>query len=446
MYSVRWLILFFVFSLEAHAAELTLAEAYQRATTYDATILAARASNMAEQEEIKKAFAGFLPQARISAYQGQGVTDSTSPGSGGTSIKRHSQYDSSNYNFTVRQSLFNKANIADYRGSKAQAAKSDAILEKEKITLITRGSGAYLDILLAKENINYSKSQIESVTSQLRQAERRYESGLGTITEIGESKANLETAIAKSFEWSNALELARRELENYIGSFNGQLLKLDPKKLNANLILSKKVDEWIITGLEKNPEVIAAKFESEMLNQEVEKNLAGHYPTLDLIASRAITESDTNYTIGSSYRTNALGLQLNVPIFSGGYINSSVNQARLKLDEAEEKLKEKQRSVSSDIRKYFNEVGNNVSRLKAFEESVKSNEIALTGTRKAYEAALRSNVDVLNAEEKFVSAKRDLAKERYQLIFNILQLKLSAGSLSGEDIQEMSRWLSEPDA
>ena len=170
---IRLLILFLLFSLKAHATELTLFEAYQRATAYDATILAAQKSNMAEQEEIKKAFAGFLPQAKITAYQGQGVTDSTSSGSGGNSIKRHSQYDSSNYNFTVRQSLFNKANIADYRGSKAQAAKSDAILEKEKINLITRVSGAYLDILLAKENINYSKSQIESVTSQLKQAERR---------------------------------------------------------------------------------------------------------------------------------------------------------------------------------------------------------------------------------------------------------------------------------
>ena len=401
------------------------------------------ANNLAEQEETGKALAGFFPQARLTAFQGQGKTDSVSPGTGSTSIKRHSDYDSYNYNFTVRQSLFNKANIADYRGSKAQIAKSDALFEKEKINLITRVSGAYLDILLAKENIEYSRSQIESVSSQLRQAEKRYELGVGTVTEISESKANLETATARSLEWANAHELARRELENYIGNFEGQPLKLDPKKINTNSILSKKIDDWIVVGLEKNPEVIAAKHELEILNQEVEKNLAGHYPTLDLIASRAITESDTNFTIGSNYRTNMLGLQLNVPIFSGGYVNSSVNQSRLKLEEAEEKLKEKQRSVGNDIRKYFNEVNNNVARIKAFEEALKSNEIALTGTQKGYEASIRSNVDVLNAAEKFVSSKRDLAKERYQLIFNILQLKLNVGSLNATDIQEVSGWLSE---
>ena len=440
MCGIRILFVLLLCSFKVYAADLTLFEAYQRASTYDASILAARANNMAEREEINKSFAGFLPQARISAFQGQGKTDSTTP-AGSTSISRHTNYDSYNYNFSVRQSIYNKANIADYRGSKAQVAKSDAVLEKEKITLITRVSGAYLDVLLAHENIDYSRSQIESVTSQLNQAERRYESGLGTITEISESKANLETAIAKSLEWSNAFELAKRELENYIGNFEGQLLRLDPKKLNPRLVLEKKMDDWIVVGLDKNPEVVAAKHDLEILNQDIEKNLAGHYPTLDLVASRVLTESDTNYTIGSSYRTSSLGLQLNVPIFSGGYVNASVNQARYKLNESEEKLKEKQRSISNDIRKYFNEVNNNVARIKAFEESLKSNEIALTGTKKGYEAALRSNVDVLNAEEKFVSAKRDLAKERYQLIFNILQLKLSAGSLNENDIQEVSHWL-----
>ena len=425
----------------ALATPLSLAEAYQKALQYDASIAASRAENTAEKQEIDKARAAFLPQARLSMYRGRASTDSETPGSLGETINSQRSYDSQNYNLSIRQVLFNKATFAEYGEAKAGVAKSDALLEKENASLITRLSGAYLDALLSLENTLYSQAQKTSLEAQLVQANKRFKSGLGTITEINEAQANLDDVIASSLEWANNLEYAKEALHNLTGAYPEQLLTLDASKMSLTMPSPDKVDAWISQGLEKNPEILAAQQEVQIVMQEIEKNNAGHFPSLDLVASKSNTKSDNNFTIGSNYQTDSIGLQLNVPIYSGGYVSASVKQAVAKLNQAKEKLVQQERTASADIRKYFNAVQNGIAKIQAYQQSVKSNEIAVLGTQKGFEVGIRSNIEVLNAQEKLYSAKRDLARERYQLLFNKIQLKQSSGTLSDADILETSNLL-----
>ena len=433
-----------VLPVNAMADTLSLADAYQKALQYDATISASRADNAAEKQEIDKAFASFLPQARVSMYKGRGITDSATPGSLGNTVNRHSTYDSENYSFSVRQSIFNKANFASYSQAKSQVARSDALLEQDNLSLISRVSGAYLDALLSTENVRYSESQGISVQSQLDQAKRRFKLGVGTVTEVNEAQANLDDVTARALEWTNSLEYAKRAIENLTGVYPERLLGLDASKMPLTLSELKDVDSWIGNALSKNPAIVAAEQDIKIVTQEIAKSNAGHFPTLDLLASRAHTLSDTNYTIGSTYNTDSVGLQLNIPIYSGGYVSATIRQAVAKLEQAQDKLSERQRAVTADVRKYFNALSNGVAKVQAFSQSVTSNEIAVVGTQKAYTAGMRTNVEVLNAQEKLFAAKRDLARERYQLIFNWMQLKQSAGVLTDADVQEANAWLSVP--
>lgn len=423
------------------AGVLTLQDAYQKALQYDATLGAARADNTAQKQEVNKAFAAFLPQARFTAYKGKGITDSETPGQVGT-ISRHSTYDSENFNLSIRQSIFNKAAYAEYKQAKATVERSDTTLQKEMLSLISRVSGAYLDALLSAENIRYSQAQKTSVQSQLDQANKRYKSGVGTITEISEAQANLDDVTAKSLEWSNNLEFSKQALMNLTGVYPDSLLALDSARLPLSIPQPENVEAWINIALEKNQDILAAQQDVKYVTQEIEKSTAGHFPTLDLVASRADTTSDNNYTIGSSYKTDSIGLQLNVPIYSGGYVNATVKQSVAKLEMANEKLLERQRAVAADTRKYFNALANGIAKIQAYEQSVKSNETAVIGTQKGFAAGIRTNVEVLNAQEKLFAAKRDLARERYQLIFNRIMLKQTAGLLTDSDIQETSAWLS----
>lgn len=434
--------LLLAFPVYSQAENATLLQVYQKANSYDATLRAARQDNQAQQQEIDKSISNFLPQARLSMYEGRGVTDSETPGQFGNTIKRHNVYDSRNYTLSIRQSVFSLSNIADYAQSKAEIAKSDAMLQREQLGLMGRVVGAYLDVLLATENLRYAESQKASVQSQLTQAEKRFKAGVGTITEINEAKANLETVIAQALEWDNELEYNKRVLENISGIYLDAFFTLDPDKLSFELPNPSTIEQWVDLAMSKNPEIVAASQEIEAMHQEIRKNYSGHLPTLDLVAAKSKTESDNNFTIGQKFETDTVGLQLNIPIFNGGYVSASVRQAESRLRFAQEKLSEKQRTVANDVRKYFNEIVNGIARVEAKTQAVKSNEVALIGTQKGYESGIRSNVEVLNAQEKLYSAKRELARERYKLIYNRLLLRQSAGLLNETDLAEMNKVLS----
>lgn len=432
------------FPLLAEAQSLSLLQAYQKAQQFDATLRAAVADNKAQKEEINKSFAAFLPQVRAGFYEGRGVTDSELPGALGTVSRRHNSYDSRNYSLSLRQSIFNKANFAEYNQAKAGVAKSNAMLEGAQFNMAIRVTGAYLELLLSEENVRYSKSQKISAQSQLDQAKKRYKAGIGTITEVSEANANLETVIAQELEWFNGVEYAKRALENITGIYAEAALSLDSSKLPLAEPQPNNVESWISMAMDKNADIVAAQNEYLAVKQEVEKNNSGHFPTLDLVASRTHTQSDNNFTIGQQYDTDSIGLQLNVPLYTGGYVVSSVRQAVARVEQATEKLSEKQRAVSADLRKYYNEITNGIARIEAQSQSVASYETALVGTQKGYESGMRSNVDVLTAQEKLYSAKRDLARERYKLIYSRILLKQIAGMLTEADIAEVNGWLATP--
>lgn len=425
----------------ANADTLSLEQAYQKAQQYDATLRAASAQNRAQQEEIGKARALFLPKASVSLYGGRAFTDSQTPGFLGKINQQHSVYDSRNYSFSVRQSIYNKANFAQYAESKSVVAKSDAMLAGEGLNLIVRVTAAYLEVMLSLETLNYTQMQKTSVQSQLEQAEMRFKAGVGTITEISEAKANLESVIAKYLEAENALEYTKRVLENTVGIYGTGFLVLDASKLPLSALDPSNAEDWIKSAFAKNTEIVAYQNDVLVATQEIEKNQSGHYPTLDLIASRAHTQSDSNYTIGSTYDTDSIGLQLNIPIYSGGYVNATVRQSLAKLEEANEILIAKERDVAIKVRKAFDDVVNGSARIQALQLAVSFNEIAVIGTQKGFIGGTRTNVEVLSAQEKLYYSKRDLAKERYQYIYNKVLLKQLNGSLAESDINDINSWL-----
>jgi protease secretion system outer membrane protein len=435
------LIMTLLMSSLALAEPVSLQLAFEKAKNYDAKIRAAKADNLAQREEINKSFAALLPQARLSMYEGRGHTEAETPGLLGTTNKRTNTYDSRNYNLSIRQTLFNYASFSEYAQSKAEALRSDANFEREQLTLMSRVSGAYFDMLLAAENVQYSDAQRRAAEQQLEQAQRRFKAGVGTVTEVNEAKANLETVTAQRLEWLNSLEYNKRNLETVCGVYVNQFFTLDPNKLKLQNPQPATADEWVTISLQKNPEILAAMYEINAAEQEVNKNNAGHMPTLDLVAAKTKTESDNNFTIGSKFDTDTIGLQLNVPIYAGGYVMSAVRQAQSRLILAQERLADKQRTVANDVRRYFNEIVNGNARIEAQSQAVKSNEVAVIGTQKGYEAGMRTNVEVLNAQDKLYSAIRDLARERYKLLFNSVMLKQTSGMLQENDITEMSQLL-----
>lgn len=424
-------------ALPVYAEPIDLSSAYQKAVTYDARTRAARADNLIYKEEIGKARASLRPIVRFSLGRGRNSTQHSYLGK----TAPVDYYNTVNNAFSVRQSVLNLSNIAEYKQSKAVAAKSDAELQKEEVNLIVRTAESYCNVLYAEDNLRFNMAHSKATLEQLHQAKRRFETGFGTITEVSEAQASYDMSLAEGVEIVNSLEFNRRELEDLIGVYPDELCKLMPENLVLTRPDPQSVDSWIAQALACNPELAAARQEVQIAKREVEKQRGERFPTVDLVGGKNYSISENNYSIGSTYDTYSIALQLNVPIYTGGYTSASIRQAHAKRLRAEEQLIGQERSVQTEVRKYYDSVISSIAQIHAYEQTVKSGEIALTGTKKGYEVGLRSNVDVLDAERKLLSVRKDLAKSRYQYILNRLMLKQSTGSLAQRDIDEVNGWL-----
>ena len=431
----------FFAALPAYGGSLDLSTAYQKALEYDAQIRSAKADAKISKEEIGKAMAEFRPRVSISGARGRNETLSTTPYYAGTYLHNDQFYNSINYGFTVQQPLFNMSSIAQYKQAKAVAAKSDNQLLNEESNLILRITEAYCNVLYAEDNYEFSQSHIKASLEQLQQTKRRFEKGFGTITEVSEAQAAYDMALAEGVEIVNNLEYSRRELERMAGVYPDKLCKLVPEKIVLARPNPDTVESWIALARSDSHEIAAARQEVQIAQRELQKQGGSRYPSISLVGSRNYSESDNNYTIGSAYDTYSISLQASMQLYSGGYVSAAVRQATARRLKAQEQLSWQERGVESNVRKYFNGVVSSISQITAYEQAVKSGEVALKGTKKGFEVGLRTNMEVLDADQKLLSNRRNLAKSRYQYILSRLQLKDSAGTLGAGDVEEVNGWM-----
>ncbi len=425
-----------LFALPLSAETLSLSDALRKGMEYDATVRIAKADNVIYREEIGKARAQLRPNVRVNASRGRNATQHAYLGVWDTP----DFYNTINYGISIRQPLFNLPDIKEYQESKLTAAKSDLDLRNEEISLMVRVAEAYFNVLFNMDNLELNKSRILASKEQLEQSRHRMVSGYGTLTEIKEAQADYDISLAEGVEILYAVENSKRDLENLVGVYPDRLSTLDASKLKLERPDPVAVEAWIDLAHAGNLKFSSAKKELMIAAKGVEKNQAARYPTLDLIAGRSYSESENNYSIGSTYDTWSVAVQMSMPIYTGGYVSASVRQSKARMLKAQEQIVSMQRQVDADIRKYFSGVVFGISQIRAYELAVAANEIALEGTRKGYSAGFRSNVEVLDAQQKLQESRRNLARGRYRYILNQFMLRLTAGILTPSDVDEVNGW------
>jgi outer membrane protein, protease secretion system len=426
-----------VFACSLSAETLTLSDALRKGLEYDAKVRMARADNVIYREEIGKARAQLRPNVRLNALRGRNGTQHGYLGI----WNKPDYYNTINYGTSIRQPLFNLPNIKDYQESKLVAAKSGIDLKNEETRLIVRVAEAYFNVLYSEENLEFLKSRILATKEQLAQARRRMESGYGTLTEIKEAQAVFDMALAEYAELLEALENSKRDLESLIGIYPDRLYVLNPLKLKLERPVPESVEIWIEMAHSGSLMVTSTQQEVLIATKVIEKNKAERYPTLDLIAGRSYSESENNYSIDSIYDTWTVAVQMSMPIYTGGYVSASVRQAKARQLKAREQLDDRKREVEAEIRKFFSGVMSGIVQIRAYQLAVSAGEIAVEGTRKGFSAGFRSNIEVLDAQQKLQESRRNLSRARYRYILNRLMLKQTAGNLTSADIDEVNGWL-----
>jgi outer membrane protein len=422
-------------ALAPAARAANLSDMFRDAQAYDAQYASARAAYQAGQEKSVQGRAGLLPNVNVRGNVQQNSVRATASG-----VTNDSDFVSNGIAINAAQPLYRKQNQVQYEQSKGQVKIAEMQFKVAEQDLILRVAQAYFDVLQSQDNIAFINAQKAAISEQLASAKRNFEVGTATITDTHEAQARYDLAVAQEIAEQNSLNIRLRALEKLIGKPPGALDTLvDNKMLQAE---ASNIDEWAARATTGNLQAEIQRIAKTIADQEVERNRAGHYPTLDAVAGYAINNNQ-NYGGVARIDTRAanIGLELNLPIYQGGLTSSRVREAVANQEKARQDLENATREASLQARQAWLNVNSGVARVQALEQALVSSKAQLDSTKLGLQVGVRTNLDVLNAEQQVLSARRDLAGARYAYLLAGLSLKSAVGSLSPDDLAAIDQHL-----
>ncbi|WP_298634649.1 TolC family outer membrane protein [uncultured Thiobacillus sp.] len=414
----------------AHAANLS--DVFRDAQAYDAQYAAARAAWQAGQEKAAQGRAGLLPNVNLGGNLRYNNVDSSLTGG-------DADFASNGLSVNAAQPLYRRQNQVLYEQSKGQVKIAGMQFQVAEQDLILRVAQAYFDVLQSQDNIDFINAQKAAITEQLAAAKRNFEVGTATITDTHEAQARYDLAVAQEIAEQNNLNIRLRTLEKLVGKPAGALDALiEPAQLKAE---SGNIDDWAARAADSNLQAEIQRIAKAIADQEVERNRAGHYPTLDAVAGYTVNNNQNFGTTQVDTRIASIGLELNLPIYQGGLTSSRVREAVANQEKARQDLENATREASLQARQAWLNVSSGVARVQALEQALTSSKAQLESTKLGLQVGVRTNLDVLNAEQQVLSARRDLAGARYAYLLSGLSLKAAVGSLGPADLAEIDRHL-----
>lgn len=436
--------LLLVFACHANADEksYSLIDIYQQALAHDPTLASALSANQAAQEIIEQGKALYRPAVNLNAGASATQTDIRYIGGGFNPFKVQgvSNYEGYSYGVDARQPIYRKQNLVQIDQSKTQVSQADKQLHLSQQELILRVTQAYFDVLIAQDKIDLIGAQKVAILSQLEQAKANFDVGTATITDVNEAQARFDLILAQEIATVNELQIAKRAVQAITGEMPQKLatVKTDIKTSG----LEQGMDKWLEVATQNNLNIQIQQDAAKFAEQEVERLRAAHLPTLDAIASYTNNYANGSANgIGSELQTGVIGLQLQLPLYQGGATSSRVRQAVLSQQKAKDDVEIARRNTELETQRAYLNLSTSIAQVKAYEQALISSQSQVDSTKLGYEVGVRTSVDVLNAEQQYFSAKRDLLQSRYNYLVNIIRLKASSGVVAEADLADINQQL-----
>ncbi|THF61752.1 TolC family outer membrane protein [Pseudothauera rhizosphaerae] len=425
--------------LSTAAWSADLLDIYRRAQANDARFAAARAEREAGQERVVQGRAGLLPNIGLSANttwnEGEVKTDLA---------RQDRDYNTNGYTVQLTQPLFRWQNWVQYRQGELQTALAEAQFGQARQDLILRVAEAYFNVLNAQDALDAVTQLRTAAAEQLEIAKVSFEVGTVTITDVHEAQSRHDLAVAQEIAANNELVVRRQTLVQIVGEDPGQLAGLRP---GVALLRPEpeSITEWAGAAELGGYGVQAQQLVREIAVREVQRTRAGHYPTLDVVATHGRSHSGFSQNAPGGSRTDAstIGLQLNLPLFAGGGISSSEREAAALKVKADAELDAARRDAALAARQAYLGVTSGLAQVGALEAAQLSSTSALEANRLGYEVGVRINIDVLNAQSQLADTLQQLARARYDTLLAQLRLKAAAGTLTEDDVQRVNALLAE---
>ncbi len=429
--------LFFTPFTATFAADLI--DIYKAALSSDPIYQAAVSTRLAQREAIPQSVAALLPNISAQANISNNYQNITQPPSTGQP-NGISNFQSQGYNISIRQPLINIRDWITVKQARNTGKQADLTLAAVAQDLIFRVASAYFNVLSAQDTLKLTRSEKAADSKQLNQAQKRVQVGLDALTSVYEAQAAYDSSLAKEISAENTLRNNQEALRQLTGQ-NYSSIKSFAKAIPLQTPQPNNIEAWISAATLNNLKLMAARYGVEVSREKIKMQASGHLPSLSLIGSYGKTDGFNNAPSTFNKNGGTLGLELDIPLFSGGAVSSKTRQAQYDFQTAAANLDNTYRLLITKTRQKYNDVLADISKIKAEQQAIKSAQLSLNSTEESYKAGTRTVVDILIAQQNLYDAKRTAASDQYNYLLDTLLLKQAAGSLKPNDLAQINQWL-----
>ncbi len=424
----------------AHAADLL--SLYREAANQDPAVAAAQSSLVAARERVAQAEAANGLSAGITANAGANYGDSRVRGLPSALAQVDRGYLNGSVTASVSKPLIRPAIQVGVDQARAAVKLSEISLASAQQDLATRVSQAYFDVLLAQDNVALVAAQKAAVGEQLAQAKRNFEVGTATIVDTNEAQARYDQVIAQEIAAANELDRTRFALRTAVGRYEADLAGLKP-----NVVVDgpqpSNMEAWV-TRAERDAFAVRLAQQSLSVTEfDVKRAQTGKDWTLDATASATHGQSTGSLSSsrGGFSTTGLIGVNFSLPFDLSGAVDARVREALANVEKSRNDVEAARRSSALSVRQSYLGVTSGVASIAAQQQALKSAETLVASTKLGLEVGVRTNLDVLNAQQTLTQVQRDLAQARYNAILNRLRLEAAAGDLNEDDIRKTNEYL-----
>lgn len=428
-------------SNNVYSQTMDLLGAYNKAQERDPLIAAAEYQAQAGEETSVQGKSLLLPQVSVGANVGYGYSKSEYDPNPSNFSEDSETSELYNVNAQLAQPIYHPSDWQAYQQSKLVVDQSQINLAIARQDLILRVSNAYFDVLSAEENVAVSEAQTRAFSESLERAKLTFKVGTATRTDMLEAQARYDIAVAAEIAAKNTLAIARQALASIIGDMPAALEKL-AKNAKLTTIQPTDMKHWVDLAYSNNLDLKLASLGVDISQLEVKKLKGDRLPQVDLVVSASQNQRYQSAFQSDIATTSAdLSVQLNMPIYTGGLLTSRIREAEaLRLQQKELKVNAERLVQLQTQQAYLNAL-NGKQQVDALQQALISNESALEATKKGVEVGVRTNLDLLDAQQQYFATQRDFTVAKYNYLITILQLKAAAGILSENDVRQLNELL-----
>ncbi|KTG17983.1 MULTISPECIES: TolC family outer membrane protein [unclassified Guyparkeria] len=421
------------------AAAADLLDIYALAEQNDQQLRSAQQQRLSVEQNIPIERADLLPQVGGTAGVNYTHTRFLDGAAGSSDVIKGS---GRNIALNLSQTIYNRTENLQLDIAELQVRQADIDYEQARQDLILRTGQAYFQVLNADAQLQLAKANRTALKRQLERAQRQYEVGLVAVTDVADAQSQYDQANAQIIAARNALNNAEAALATIIGKNETEL---DDIRTNLDVTTPQPADpqEWIDLALEQNLGLQSAVVGTRIAQQNVDMARSQRAPTVSLEGSYGYDNSPSQFSGRSETLNGQVGVQLNLPIYTGGRINAQSRQAAFDYQRSQFDLEAQRRQVRQRTSDSYRGVQTSISEITAFQQAVESARTSLVATEAGYGVGTRTIVDVLNAELRVFEAMADYLDARYSYITNLLQLKADTGQLTVADLEAINRQLTE---